>query len=356
MGSTFVLLFAILALLSLVLHSLYVHARLGIRDIPNARSLHTEITKKSGGLVFIPMFLLLLLLWEYQPLSSLLASVHLPAHSSLILFLIYGSLFFCMLGFLDDVYSLSPNVRLLLEFSFSFLWIYFLAPNIHIFGLTFLNPWLNLLVMGFFIVFIVNLVNFMDGLDSYLIGTIFISLLFWIPNFHQFLPGSTYFFIILLLLVSIFGFSFYNFPKAKLFMGDSGSLGLGFFLIALPLLASKENSESFEVMKLFLLFPVFWIDGLLTLVIRSFQDKHVFSAHKEHLYQILTTTKLGKSGTCLVVCLANLPAYITYTLFSLKLIQFEVSSDQLILLIALIYAGFYSFLRFAIYQSRKNLA
>jgi UDP-N-acetylmuramyl pentapeptide phosphotransferase/UDP-N-acetylglucosamine-1-phosphate transferase len=341
---------AILALISLIFHASYVFGRLGVKDIPNERSLHTEITKKSGGMVFIPLFLVYILVWIYGNPENLGQNFYLRL-------LLLGCAFFCFLGFLDDLYHLSPNFRLILEFSFSLLWIYFLDPAVSLFGHTLSGPFLIVTVTGFCLVFIVNLVNFMDGLDLYLIGTLFISILFWSPVYSlSFLPGQNFFIVLTLFLCAISGFSFFNFPKAKLFMGDSGSLAIGFLFIALPLLVSKESNESFELLTLFFLFPIFWIDGIVTIVIRASQKKHLFRAHREHLYQILTETRLGKTGTCFISILSNLPATIVYSLFQLKLLELQISKDTLILIIIFVYIVIYSFLRFVFFRKRKNLA
>jgi UDP-N-acetylmuramyl pentapeptide phosphotransferase/UDP-N-acetylglucosamine-1-phosphate transferase len=117
--------------------------RLGIKDIPNERSLHTEITKKSGGMVFIPLFLVSALFWIYLHPDSFPAT----AQEKLLLL---GSLFFCLLGFLDDIYHLSPNIRLLLEFSVSFVIIYFLSPTITLFGHMINDTATIIFMMGFF--------------------------------------------------------------------------------------------------------------------------------------------------------------------------------------------------------------
>jgi UDP-N-acetylmuramyl pentapeptide phosphotransferase/UDP-N-acetylglucosamine-1-phosphate transferase len=341
---------AILASISLIFHAGYVFGSLGVKDIPNERSLHTEITKKSGGMVFIPLFLLFVLVWQYLHPSV-------DTNSWNLRLMIYGTLFFCILGLVDDLYQLSPNVRLLLEFSFAFGWVYFLAPNLSLFGHNISNPILVVIVLGFMIVSLVNLVNFMDGLDLYLVGTIFLGSLFWIPIYSPaFLPSGDFFYALVLFFISLSGFAFFNFPRAKLFMGDSGSLAIGFILISLPLLSVQKSEVPFELIELFYLFPLFWIDGIITIAIRSYFKKHIFSAHREHLYQILTESKLGKAGTCMVVCLANLPALILYSSAKMKLITIDLKSNWLTIFTVLTYVVFYSFIRFVLFRMRKNLA
>lgn len=330
--------------LSLIFHAIYVFSKRGIQDVPNNRSLHSEITKKSGGMVFVPLFLALLIFWT------------LPSESR-IFSILYGCLFFGILGFIDDIYHLSPNVRLFLEFCFSFVWTYFFSPSIVLFGFPISNLWISTFIVGFLLVFVVNLVNFMDGLDLYLIGTFQISVLFWIPIFSlEFLPGKEGFLVILLLLVSLSGFAFFNFPKAKLFMGDSGSLAMGFLFICLPLVYSSSNSSSFELTRLFFLFPVFWIDGILTIIIRAFQKQHILSAHRQHLYQLLTETKLGKPGTCLVVILSNAPALLFLAFPSFFFPSVKITYEEILVSSVFAYTILYTVVRTVLFQKRKNLA
>ncbi|TGL59351.1 sugar phosphotransferase [Leptospira ognonensis] len=350
MEFAFSVILAILALISLILHATYVFGSFGIKDIPNERSLHSEITKKSGGMIFVPLFLFYLLVTYYLFPGAISNAFHLKL-------LILGSIFFCMVGFLDDLYHLSPNIRLLLEFVFCFGWILCLNPSISLLGHLIQNQIISILFCGFLLVFIVNLVNFMDGLDLYLVGTIFVTLIFWMIIFSPaFAPKGSYFLLLTLLLCALSGFAFFNYPKAKLFMGDSGSLVLGFLLVSFPLLVSKESDESFELLKLFFLFPVFWVDGILTIIIRMCQKKNLFLAHREHLYQLLTETWLGKSGTTLFVILANLPATIFYSLYKLKWIKNFPTETIFILFILSLYIAVYSLLRFALFYYRKNLA
>ena len=99
MNRSFLIILAILAIFSLILHAIYVFGRLGVRDIPNERSLHTEITKKSGGMIFIPYFLLLFFLWGFLSQFGYLHSFPFPNENFTFKLLIFGTIFFCLLGF-----------------------------------------------------------------------------------------------------------------------------------------------------------------------------------------------------------------------------------------------------------------
>ncbi|EOQ96724.1 glycosyltransferase, group 4 family [Leptospira wolbachii serovar Codice str. CDC] len=355
MVSFFPPMFAILALLSLFLHSFYVYSRFGVKDVPNERSLHDVVTKKSGGMFFIPLFLLSVLGFLFYP--QLGQSLPLPQDSAQrmdIYLLLAGILFFCILGFIDDLYHLSPKLRLFLELSVVAVFLVWTNPEITYFGVISLPKPVQILVLTVFLVFAVNLVNFMDGMDWYLVTTLFLS-------YFSLVSASPHFYVVnqfgysfyLVLLLSMFGFIIYNFPKAKLFMGDSGSLALGFLVMALPLFVGKwgkTNSNPWDVAYYFYLFPYFWLDGIFILIKRFFQKKHLFSAHREHLYQRITETKLGKIGSLVIFSFLNLTVVCVHFVLKFMGISNLMTLSILFLFSVISYGLLWTFI------PRKNLA
>ncbi|TGL44889.1 sugar phosphotransferase [Leptospira perdikensis] len=305
------LMIAILAILSLILHTFYVYSRFGVKDVPNERSLHDVVTKKSGGMFFIPLFLTVLLgLLFYPQIGGSFPLPIEPFQRIDIYLLLAGIFLFCVLGFIDDLYHLSPRLRLFLELAVVALFLIWVSPEIlFLEGIAVPKP-IQVFILTIFIVFAVNLVNFMDGMDWYLVTTLFISFFsLSLVSPHFYTIGNYGYSLYVILFVSMFGFIFYNFPKAKLFMGDSGSLALGFFVMVLPLFVGKWDRSNFEIWDItsyFYLFPYFWLDGVFTLIKRFFQKKHLFSAHREHLFQRITETKLGKIGSLSIFSILNL--------------------------------------------------
>ncbi|TGK82529.1 sugar phosphotransferase [Leptospira noumeaensis] len=346
---------AILAILSLILHSFYVHSRFGVKDVPNERSLHDVVTKKSGGMFFIPLFLLSILGLLFYPDTTKLsfAPENLSQRTDIYL-LLAGVFIFCILGFIDDLYHLSPKLRLFLELSVVGTFLIWTNPELTYFGLGSVPKFVQIFGLTIFLVFAINLVNFMDGMDWYLVTTIFLSyfsLAFVCPNFYAL--GNYGYSFYLILFVSMFGFIFYNFPRAKLFMGDSGSLALGFFVMALPLFVGKWTelkSEVWDATYYFYLFPYFWLDGIFTLTKRFFQKKHLFSAHREHLYQRITETKLGKIGSLLIFFSLNL------SVVSIHLVLTFFKIPNLFIFLTLFLFSAFSYGILWILIPRKNLA
>lgn len=355
MVSFFPPILAILAVLSLILHSFYVHSRFGVKDVPNERSLHDAVTKKSGGMFFIPVFLVSVfyLLFSQTEANSLVFPKEQNQRIGIYL-LLAGVLIFCILGFVDDLYHLSPKLRLFLELSFVAVFLVWTNPEITFFGVISLPKSVQIFALTVFLVFAVNLVNFMDGMDWYLVTTLFLSyfsLASVAPQFYAI--GHFGYSLYLILMISMFGFIYYNFPKAKLFMGDSGSLSLGFFVLALPLFVGKwENSNSnvWDVTNYFYLFPYFWLDGIFILIKRFFQKKHLFSAHREHLYQRITETKFGKIGSLVIFSFLNL---------TVVCIHFVLKSNGISNLLILTIIFLYSVISYGLLWTivpRKNLA
>ncbi|MDX1960992.1 MAG: hypothetical protein SFU98_20650 [Leptospiraceae bacterium] len=278
------------AILSFVGHSLFYRANLPkqFQDVPNHRSMHEKPVKKSAGIVFVGIFLALLTIQFFS--NELRKEDY--------LFILIGTSFFCILGFIDDLIHLSSVLKLVLEIIFLAVLLNFFPQRIHFFGLEIYFPiGVSILLLILFIVFTTNLCNFMDGLDSYLSG----SFLAFTINLI-FLTGleSQTSLILISMLISMTGFFYFNLPNAKMFMGDSGSLSIG-FLISTSLFLLKdigsENSIKGTVFVIPFLIPIFFLDGIVTIVKRTIQKQNVFLAHKEHLYQRIQTEVLTKVQT-----------------------------------------------------------
>lgn len=285
-----------------------------ILDVPNHRSMHENPTKKSAGLIFISVFIL----------------------SILCLFFFYGKtlgnfgllektvpgLFVCLLiGFLDDRYNFSSRRKLFFEIIFFIPYTYIYFPEFRLFEFSPNVPkiFYSVILAGYFI-FVTNLCNFMDGLDLYLTLSIFVAVINFffiskgIPEPNQI--------AILLLLACLGAFIFFNYPPARLFMGDSGSLPLGYMIAILPFLG---NSDNVDLGYGFLLIPVFWVDGVLTIIKRLFKKENIFLAHREHLFQKISLSLMNKRQISVIFSLWNLISIPIYFLFKQTLSLLSIS-------------------------------
>jgi Fuc2NAc and GlcNAc transferase len=127
----------------------------------------------------------------------------------------------------------------------------------------------------FGMVWFINLFNFMDGVDGFASteAIIICSVLFIVS-------GNL---INLLLISCVFGFLFWNWPKAKIFMGDVGSTQLGFILVVLGIYF--HNIYKFSILNWIMLSSPFWFDATLTLYRRWRNGEKLSEAHRKHVYQ-----------------------------------------------------------------------
>ncbi len=316
------MIYGITVLLSFLFIKFFSIAKLKLlSDIPNERSMHSVPVKRSAGFIFFILFWMVLFICKDE----------FGYNDNDFYLILFSTLFFSLLGFIDDIVNLSSKLKLILEICFVFIIFIQFHKSFSIFSYHFLSENLiSIFILTFYIVFISNLCNFMDGLDLYLSTTF----LFFIINFFIFRSFflDYYFVILLLLLFSMSGFFYYNSPNAKMFMGDAGSLPIGFLISISPLYYNSQGMDN-ELTCIILFIPVFLIDGIFTLIKRSIEKKHIFRAHREHLYQRVQIELMwGKWKTLIVFSILNfMPSF-----FYLIINEYNLSKNYLLLSIFLI--------------------
>jgi UDP-N-acetylmuramyl pentapeptide phosphotransferase/UDP-N-acetylglucosamine-1-phosphate transferase len=233
--------------------------RIGINDIPSSRSSHLKIIPKGGGIGLLLAFVF----------SSLFFSF--PAY-----FWVPG-LFISLVSLWGDRHEISPGTRLLIQFGCALI---FLAGYT---GLSGGMGWL-VLPLAVFIVGTSNFYNFMDGIDGIagITGVVGFCLL-WL--FNSLIGGKDIYgmFCITMAMAST-GFLMFNLPRAKVFMGDVGSILLGFSFACLMIFLAKSPGE-FLLMAGFL--SMFYLDEMFTMIIRIRDKESVLTPHRKHVYQLL---------------------------------------------------------------------
>jgi len=267
-----------LFLLSFALVGLYrgVAVRRGVLDHPNARSSHSVAVPRGGGLVVIGLWLLFS--WGY--------AVFYHAAIRHVLILSFGPLGMAVIGFLDDLLSVRASYRVLSQFILAGLTLLFFGGvSAFNFGEIQLH-WLviNSVICLLLMVWSTNLFNFMDGTDGLAaVEGIFVFgvggvLLWWSHAWH--------FAILLWALVSIIlGFLVWNWPRAKLFMGDVGSASLGFLVVIVAVASAKWYHVPLLIWMI--LYAYFMVDATLTLIRRVLSGEPWYQAHRSHAYQRL---------------------------------------------------------------------
>ena len=262
--------FLILFVLALVYFK--IADRYNIIDKPNHRSAHTEITLRGGGVIFPIAFLLYAASYFFRE-NSILSPQN---------YLIFGIglLAICTISFIDDILDLSSKIRLVFHFLSVSLLLYFI--NVLQLLPIWAIPFLYILIIG-----ILNAYNFMDGING-ITGLYSLVILGSLLYVNQYVIEFTDINFIIYPLIACLVFLFFNFrKKAKCFMGDVGSMGIVFWIIALiGLLILK--TENFKY--LFFL-TIYGVEVVFTILERLKLKENIFEAHRRHLYQLFANEK-----------------------------------------------------------------
>ncbi len=273
-----VLLIVSLAVLAWFLTALlrrYALAR-SLLDVPNARSSHSLPTPRGGGVAIVVAFLAGLCLAFFAGLGIA---------AELFYALLGAGLGIALLGFLDDHGHIAARWRLLGHFLAAAWALYWLGglPPLAVFGGLLQLSWIGHVLAAFYLVWLLNLYNFMDGIDGIasveaicvcLGGAILYALLE--TSLLTDLP-------LLMLAAAVLGFLLWNFPPARIFMGDAGSGFLGIVLGVLSLQAAWISPVL--LWGWLILLGVFIVDATLTLLRRLLRGEKVYEAHRSHAYQ-----------------------------------------------------------------------
>jgi UDP-N-acetylmuramyl pentapeptide phosphotransferase/UDP-N-acetylglucosamine-1-phosphate transferase len=248
-------------------------------DVPNARSSHTQPTPLGGGLGVVAG--VLAVAWGVL----LTGLVNIPI-KTLGAFSLGGGIV-ASAGWLDDIRWLAYKVRLAIQAICATIVLvligYFQSIIVPFVGRVHLYS-AGILIALIWIVGLTNAYNFMDGIDGIAGGQALIAGLGW--GILGLMSGQAFVGLIgLLLAASSLGFLLYNWPPARIFMGDVGSAFIGFTLATLSIVAGRVNSR-FIVAGLLLVW-LFVFDTSFTLLRRLVRGDNIFEAHRSHIYQRL---------------------------------------------------------------------
>lgn len=264
----------------------YVMARhVRVMDVPNDRSSHSQPVPKSGGIAFVTTFLIGSLIiyfvadtariddryfWGYVVTAILLATV----------------------SFVDDITQKTFLVKILTQMACVGV---VLTSGVVVTRLAIPHwgevelGWVGYVLTFFWILGLTNAYNFMDGLDGLAAGVGVIAAAFLCAIAFQqksvFVYISSY-----VLLAGAAGFLLFNFPPAKIFMGDIGSAFLGFTFATLAVIGSSLDLGrlSFYIVPMLLFHFIF--DTFFTFIRRLLRGEKIHLAHRTHLYQLLSRT------------------------------------------------------------------
>lgn len=266
-----------------------------IMDIPNARSSHSVATPRGGGVAIVLAFLLCLPVLGYANLVPLQVLIGLGCAATLI----------AIIGFMDDHGHIAARWRLLGHFcaaAWALFWLGGLPP-LQLMGVSIDFGWVGHILAAFYLVWMLNLYNFMDGIDG-IASVEAISVCLGATLLYVMLGDIDAALVPLLLGVACCGFLFWNFPPAKIFMGDAGS---GFLGIALGVMSLQAAWVAPHLLWCWLiLLGVFIVDATWTLIRRLLRGDKVYEAHRSHGYQFASRQAGRHLPITLAVALINI--------------------------------------------------
>lgn len=244
-------------------------------DVPNERSSHVVATPRGGGMAVVLTVLVVLpvlgalgslpwrVVWGWVGAGALVAAV----------------------GFVDDHRHTPPGWRLVGHFTAAAWVLAWLGglPPLPLFGAVRDLSWVGHLLAAVYLVWMLNLTNFMDGIDGIAAVEVFTVCLGGVALARVAAPASVAWEAPTVLALATLGFLIWNWPPAKIFMGDAGSGFVGLMLGVLSVQAGRADPRLFWAWVI--LAGVFVVDATVTLLRRSSRRERILRAHRSHAYQ-----------------------------------------------------------------------
>jgi UDP-N-acetylmuramyl pentapeptide phosphotransferase/UDP-N-acetylglucosamine-1-phosphate transferase len=286
-------------------------------------------TPQIGGVIIIPIYLAFTLAFSEPSFSF---------HSETLV-LIYAPLALAIVGFADDRYGLPVLLRLTLFTAIATCAIF--SPELQ--KSLSSHYWLTPFLLVFAVLSFLNFTNFMDGMDGMLVVE-------FVPIFSLLLILSSLGHVVSLdpvalmaLLAVLLGFACFNRPPAKLFMGDSGSLSLGFLVAFFLVQVALEKNYVSAILP-----PLYFIaDTCLTLAKRIIRGEKIWRAHRQHAYQRAMDSGQSVVSILIRILLANI------TLCFLSYWALDTSAPKLALVV--LAGGIVVLLLFLSLERRREL-
>ena len=295
-------------------------------DRPISRSNHDTPISLGGGLLVIPIIIFVSYLFGYK-----WAGIHISV--LVILFLI---------SLIDDLKNVRAILRLMVHFFCITFYVHFYLMQKNILLLNIDNSFLIFVTYLFMIIGItwfINAFNFMDGIDGITaIEVIFLTSSLLVLNYFLDIKNNILYYSI---IGATIGFLIFNWSPAKIFLGDTGSIPLGFMMVHL---LADFASEGYWVVVLIL--PMYYLmDTTFTLLIRVWKGKKFWEAHSEHFYQKAIRNGQTHRRVCYKVILLSLGLFV-FAFFSI------IDKNNFIFLILSIIWCIFFLLNFS---NKKNL-
>lgn len=300
--------------------------KVGALDKPDSRKVHKEIKPRMGGVAVYLAFAI--------PVCILYGS------NTEVMGLLLGGLFIVLLGIFDDIFGMPARLKLLGQIAVATLVLFFgikidfitnpLSDDIIYLGI------LSIPLTIFWIVAVINAINLIDGLDGLASGISIIAAI--TISAVALREGSALgnseilnvAVIALILAFATFGFLKYNFYPAKIFLGDTGSMFLGYCLAVLSIIGATKSAAAIPVFIPMVILGIPLLDTFFAIVRRCYQGRPVFKPDKEHVHHCLMELGLSHKQTVLVIY--GISMFMGISAYVLNL----VTTDRAILILAVL--------------------
>lgn len=299
-------------------------------DVPNERSSHLRTTVRGGGIIFVSSAILTWILVEFY------------YQRGLFLAMIAGAMVLAYVSFKDDIKPLPIRLRLLIHVLAASLFLYsvpfpsFLVKSI--------GPWalLWLPLALFFMVAVINLYNFMDGIDGLATAHSLCVLSIW--SIAVSISGRPGVDLLICLSVgfSLLPFLLHNWSPARIFMGDVGSTFIGYTLACLAIMQAPTLARATNFFAITALMMPFLFDAAFTLIARFIRGEKWYLPHRSHLFQRLVRLGYSHAAVSVLYALMTLYSGFVVILYTMKWLQ---SYLLIIPLLVVPYIAFYIWLR-----------
>lgn len=259
-------------------------------DHPNSRKIHHHPIPMIGGIIIFFSLLIVSIIFK------------IILNETFIYYFIFYTIFL-LIGLFDDIYTWSYKRKFIYEVLaiVSFLYIFQIdLTNIVILNFEIKLPLLiNTLIIILWIIGIINAFNFFDGMNG-LAGSIAIIIVtgYALLNTHPTIIGTS---VAIMIIFSILGFLFYNKPPTKMFLGDSGSMSLGFIVATFPIVYFNYG-EPINFSIPMIITSILLMEMFVLIIYRFLKNKNPFHPGKDHLHHLLMNMNIRRRNIVLLIC------------------------------------------------------
>ena len=297
-------------------------------DYPNNRKVHTMPTPRLGGIgIVVSFYVGIFIVFGFTQTA---------------VSIIFPSIFVVLAGILDDIFTISPKLKLFLQFMAALVFVSFGGNHIISFFMVEGQPLplneLSLVITVLWLIGASNAVNLIDGLDGLAGGVSLISSLS-LGLLCILIGNNTYGIVTFILAASILGFLKYNFYPASIFMGDTGALFLGFILGELAILGALKGATFISFMLPILILGIPILDTVWSILRRALSGKPIMNADENHLHHRLLNRGFSHRQTVLFIyCISAILGVTAVLVSGISTINMVIVVVAVVLIILLLFA------------------